>query len=225
MRSELRPVLRSMGTSRPGRLGEVPVHHGRAGQAELTAAMIGVGPQRAGQSTERLLDAGEFAHVVVTGIAGGIGPDIAVGDLVTPAEVEDLSTGERFVPGTIGDHRPSGVLSTTAELIEDEQRIGDLIARGIVAMDMETAAVAAVCHRRGIPWSVFRAVSDRPQDGLLDHGVFELLEADGSVNLGRALSYVASRPWRVRGLARLARDSSGASRRAASAAVAACAEL
>lgn len=226
MRSELRPVLRAMGGGRRERLGEVPVHVGRAGRVSLTAAMIGVGPPAARRSTERLLDAAVFDHVVVSGIAGGIGPGVAVGDLVVPCEVEDLTTGRRFRPATLGRQQASGVLSTTAsELILDEQRLCELRGRGVVALDMETAAVAEVCDARSRPWSVFRVVSDRPEDGLLDHGVFELLETDGTVNALRALRYVASRPSRLGPLARLARDSAGAARRAARAAVEGCATL
>ena len=68
-------------------------------------------------------------------------------------------------------------------------------------------------------------VSDRPEDGLLDHGVFELLESDGTVNALRALRYVAARPSRLGPLARLARDSGGAARQAAQAAVKSCEAL
>ncbi|HMK63912.1 MAG TPA: hypothetical protein VK386_09855 [Acidimicrobiales bacterium] len=225
MRSELRPVVRAM-HGQLQQLGGNAVHVGRAGRATLTAGLIGMGPAQARRATERLLDAAVFDRVVVSGICGGIGPGSPVGDLVVPAEVEDLTTGRRFVPSTISSHRPVGVLSTTnAELILDDQRLGELSQRGTVALDMETSAVAEVCEASGIPWSVFRVVSDRADEGLLDHAVFGLLETDGSVNLGRTLRYLAARPVRVRALARLARDSSMAIRRAAAAAVAACATL
>lgn len=225
MRSELRPVVRAI-SGRPQRLGDATVHVGAAGRAAVTAVLIGVGPGPARRSTERVLAAGRFDHVMVSGIAGGIGPGVAVGDLVIPAEVEDLTSGRRFTPTTVGDRRPSGALGTTAaELILGETELAELTARGIVALDMETAAVADVCEAHGVPWSVYRAVSDRPQDGLLDHNVFELLEADGSVNLARALRYVATNPRRVPGLSRLARDAMSAARRAARATVGACAAL
>ena len=224
MRSELRPLVRTL-RARPASLGALPVHVGRAGRAEVTAALIGVGPEAARSATERLLDAGGFDHVVVSGIAGGIGPGGSVGDSVAPEVVEDRASGRRFTPSPLGDRRPAGVLLTTAELIVDDDHIRALVDRGVVALDMETSAVAEVCEARGRPWSVFRVVSDRPEDGLLDHGVFELLESDGSVNVARALRYVAGRPGRIRHLARLARDSGGAARRAARDATAACATL
>lgn len=224
MRSELRPVVRAMG-GRAERLGAFDTFVGTAGGNRVTATMIGVGPEAARRSAEQLLDAASFDHVVVTGIAGGIGPGIAVGDLVTPEAVEDLRTGTRYAPRTLGRHRPAGTLSTTHELIVDDERIADLVRRGVVALDMETSAVAAVCEERGVPWSVFRVVSDRPQDGLLDHGVFELLEADGTVHPGRTIKYVVTRPSRIRHLARLARDAGGAARKAALATLSASATL
>jgi len=224
MRSELRPLVRLTG-GRPDRLGGVAVHVGRAGRAAITAAMIGVGPPAARRSTERLLDAGRFDHVVVSGIAGGVGHGAVVGELVTPAFVEDLSNGRRFTPTTLGYHPPAGVLSTTAELIVDESAVAALVERGVVALDMETAAVAEVCEERARPWSVFRVVSDRPEDGLLDQGVFELLELDGTVNLMRTVRYVLAKPARLGPLARLGRDAAGAARKAARAAVSASATL
>ena len=163
MRSELRPLVRALG-AKPSRLGTLAVHVGRAGRAEVTAALIGVGPEAARTATERLLDAGGFDHVVVSGIAGGIGPGGSVGDPVAPEMVEDVASGRRFTPAPLGDRRPSGVLLTTAELIVDDDHIRSLVDRGVVALDMETSAVAEVCEARGRPWSVFRVVSDRPEE-------------------------------------------------------------
>jgi adenosylhomocysteine nucleosidase len=224
MRSELRPVVRAL-SARRSMLDDTPVYTGTAGSTAVTAAMIGVGPEAARRSTEQLLQASAFDHVVVSGIAGGIGPDVEVGDLMTPAAVEDLSTGRRFVPAPLGGHTQAGTIGTTEELILDEARLAGLVARGLVGLDMETAAVAEVCEGSGVPWSVFRVVSDRPQDGLLDDGIMTMLQADGTINARRALLYVATRPGRIGALARLARDSGGAARRAARAAVAACATL
>src|SRR6476469_8382533 len=62
--------------------------------------------------------------------------------------------------------------------IEPGQEIGD----GYIALDMETAAVAAVCEARGAQWTVFRSISDRPSDGLVDSTVWEMTEMDGSAD-------------------------------------------
>lgn len=224
MRSELRPVVKAL-RAKPQLIAGIPVHAGSAGGRPVMAALIGVGPPAARAATARLLDTGAFSHVVVSGIAGGIAPHLEVGSLMVPHAVEDLATGERFEPASVGPEVAAGVIGTTAELIVEDDRLRALVERGIMGLDMETAAVASVCQERDVPWSAFRVVSDRPQDGLLEHGVFELLETDGSINLGRTLRYLSGDPRRVKPLMRLARDSAGAARAAALAAVAACATL
>ncbi|HLX87590.1 MAG TPA: hypothetical protein VKR22_03875 [Acidimicrobiales bacterium] len=224
MRSELRPVLRLI-SARPSTLGASPVHTGTSGSTDVTAAMIGVGPAAAREATQRLLDSGSFDHVVVSGIAGGIGPDLEVGDLVTPAELEDLATGKRFTPTVLGPHQAAGTIATTHELILDDDRLRELVDRGIVGLDMESSAVAEVCEARGLPCSIFRVVSDRPQDGLLEPGVMDMLQADGTINAPKALKFLVTHPHRMGPLIRLGRDAGAATRRAARHAVAACATL
>ncbi|UCE87523.1 MAG: nucleoside phosphorylase, partial [Deltaproteobacteria bacterium] len=88
-------------------------------------------------------------------------------------------------------------------------------------IDMETAAVAAVCERRRCPWSVFRAISDRADDGSTDAAVLALAGPDGRPDLLAVARLVLTRPRRVPQLVRLARGATRAARVAASAAVAA----
>ena len=95
-----------------------------------------------------------------------------------------------------------------------------MAGRGVVGLDMETAAVAAVCERRECEWSVVRSISDRP--GEVPAGVLDLAGADGTPNLGKAVTFMVTRPWKVPGLVRLARNSQRAANRAAAAAVVAC---
>jgi hypothetical protein len=89
----------------------------------------------------------------------------------------------------------------------------------VLAIDMETAAVAAVCERRGRPWSVFRALSDRAGDPLVGADVLALAGEDGEPDLAAVFRFLLRRPWRLPLLVRLGRDSSRATRAAAAAAV------
>ena len=55
---------------------------------------------------------------------------------------------------------------TSDVLIDDLDELAAMHTdRGVVALDMETAAIAHVCETRGVPWSVFRAISDRSSEG------------------------------------------------------------
>jgi hypothetical protein len=66
-----------------------------------------------------------------------------------------------------------------------------------------------------VPWTVIRVISDRPEDGLTEEPVMEMLRPDGSTDVAAALRLLAARPRRIPRFARLGRDASMAARRAA----------
>jgi adenosylhomocysteine nucleosidase len=147
---------------------------------------------------------------------------VAVRDLVVPEVVTDWPEGREYHPTPLGARAPSGRLVTSDEYGYDPEVVAGMIDVGVVAVDMETAAVAAVCEAQGTPWTAFRAISDRADDDTVDEAVLGLANADGSPNLGAALRYIARRPWRLPRLAALGRDAAAAARAAAEAAAAAC---
>jgi len=217
MQPELRPLLRRLRL--PRRASEGGLHAGTHGAVEIVAAMTGIGTRAAAEAAERVLDALPVDHVVVVGIAGGVGPSLALGELIVPERVLDLATGAEHRPARLGDAAPRGTLATSDALIVDPAEIARLERRGVVAVDMETAAIAAVCERRGRPWSVFRAISDRAGDPSVGPAVLGLVGPDGRANLPALARFLAQRPWSVLLLARLARDMQRATKAAAAAAV------
>lgn len=222
MPMELRPVVRSARLSRSGEHG--PVRHvGAVGRWDVVAGLTGIGTDRARSAATAVLDATEVDHVVVVGIAGAVGTRHGVGEAIAPVSVVDAATGRSFAPHPLGDLvGVAGTLVTGDELIRDAARLADLEAEGVVALDMETAAVAAVCEDRGVPWSVARAISDLAGDEVVGDTVEGgLASADGQPDLRAVLRYVGPRPWRVVGLARVANQAQRAARAAAELAVAA----
>lgn len=219
---ELAPLVRALGGRRE-RLGGLAVHVGRVGGTSVAAIRIGVGTRSAARSVERLLDAVAVDHAVVVGIAGGVRRDAGIGDLVVPDLVVDAATGAEYRPHPFGDAPAQGALWTSDELLRDPAVLETLDRRGVVGLDMETAAVAAVCERRGCRWSAIRAISDRPTDAALDASVSGLVRPDGSPDLVAVARYLLPRPARIRHLLRFARDMRVAARVAAEHAVRACA--
>ena len=136
-------------------------HAGRVGDVEIVATRTGIGTEPATRATQRLLDTASIDHVLVVGIAGGVHPDSNIADIIVPATVVDSATGTEYVPVTLGGREGIGTLLTSDGLVVDLEDFGELAGRGIVALDMETAAVAAVCEARGCAWSVVR-VAQRP---------------------------------------------------------------
>jgi adenosylhomocysteine nucleosidase len=199
------------------------VYRGRVGRASVVATLTGIGTRAATRAAEQLLDAEPLDRLIVVGIAGGVGPALAIGDIVVPTLVIDGASGEAFPPAPLAGLRASGLLQTSDEFLAEPDRVASLEARGVVAVDMETASVAAVCVRRACPWSVVRAISDRA--GELPKEILGLVKPDGSPDLSAAARYVLRDPRRLLSLITLGRDSARAASAAAHVAVRACAEL
>lgn len=196
MPRELRPLVRALSLCRTELAGR-PAWSGSG----VVAATLGVGPRAARQAAGALLDATRPSGVLVIGVAGACDRSLRVTDVVNPARVLDVAHGtafepQSFLPGAEAVPR-RGTLATVA-------RIGAPVPAGASAVDMETAAVAAECVARGVPWDVRRAVSDVP--GGLPAATATLLRDDGRVDVGSLLRLCARQPAQVVALAKLGRD-------------------
>jgi len=211
---ELRPLRRRLRLHKTG-LG----YTGRIDDREVIATVSGVGTALARAAAIRLLDTVAVESVIVVGIAGGIDDHLPIGTLVLPRVVVDGADGSAHRPTPLRVGTPYGKLWTTDELVVDPARHADLRSDGVLALDMETAAVATVCSERGVPWSVVRAISDRASDGTVDAEIFGLTRADGRPNLPAVFRYLVGHPAGVPRLLRLARGSRLAAERAADAAI------
>lgn len=216
MPSELGPLVGAFGLRRMP-AGEGRFFRGAAQGIEVVASITGIGMRAAASRARQVLDSLSPDHLVVVGVAGGIGPRVAVGDLVVPERVLDLETGAAFHPAALGGFPRSGTLASSDRIIEEPEEAAALEGRGVVAIDMETAAIAAVCERSGCPWTVFRAVSDRADDGSTDAAILGLVGPDGRPRPLAVLRFVLGRPRRIPQLVRLARGAGAATRTAADA--------
>ena len=188
---------------------------GKAGSIELVAAKTGIGTRLAAEATARLLDGAAVDHVMVVGIAGGMGPS-KVGDLVFPEVVVDKASGSEYRPSPLGGVQSSGRLVTHDDFDMQDAERDALVADGFIAVDMETAAVAGVCEQRGVRWSAVRSISDLV--GVTPGDVIGLANPDGSPNVGASVRYLLTKPWRIPRLVRLGFDAQNAARGAAAAA-------
>lgn len=210
MPSEFSPLVKALSLRR----GE-PVFTGVAGPIELVAAKTGIGTRLAAEATERLLDSAAVDHVMVVGIAGGMGPS-KVGDVIFPEVVVDKASGAEYRPSPLHEVRSHGRLVTHDDFDMQPDECAALVGNGFVAVDMETAAVAAVCERRGVRWSAVRAISDLV--GVTPGDVIGLANPDGTPNIGASIRYLVTKPWRIPKLVRLGLDAQRAASGAAAAA-------
>ncbi len=151
------------------------------GAGGLHIVVAGIGSPRAGLAARRLVDAGARA-LLSWGVAGGLSDALAPGDLLLPERIDAegdawLVDAEwraqlaRQLPAATGGRlwcSRSPVLS-----LPDKQA---LAARGMSAVDMESAAVAAVASMACLPFVAVKAICD-PAGRAVPGPALELLDA------------------------------------------------
>jgi nucleoside phosphorylase len=130
--------------------------------AKVTVAHTGMGLEAAAAAAEALLTSVRPAWQMSGGFAGALDPRLRVGDVVV---------AENFCSPTLLARLD--VAATRGALVS-RARPAELVAEkaalhretGALAVDMETAAIAAACHHAGIPMLALRAISDTAHEPL-----------------------------------------------------------
>ncbi len=212
LREEQAGLLALMPGQRPERLAGREFWRGQLQGHEVIAVLSGIGKVAAATTTAVLMERFAPQLLIFTGVAGGIGDGVAVGDLVVGNAFlqHDMDASPLFprheLPGygrsrLLADPRLLAVLQMAAEeavawlprqldpatraafgLQAPRVHCGKIItgdrfvasaaeSRALraelgtaLAVDMESAAVAQVCHDYGVPFCAVRTISDRADD-------------------------------------------------------------
>lgn len=218
MPSELAPFVAKFGAMNKESLGDRPLYRGSLGDVEVLATRTGMGTDFATEVTDRVLDRYEVDHVIAIGIAGGF-EGVEIGDVLTPSLVINGDDGSEYVPTAPPGITPRGKLRTSKHFSAERGLMARLASEGINAVDMETAAIGASAQRHQCSWSVYRAISDRASDDLIDSEIFGMATPDGSPDYWASLRFIARRPWMLPRLIRIGRDAQRAADAAAEAAL------
>ena len=226
---ELEAIVTAFGLRRAADADDA-LMRGRVGDHDVTAMHIGMGPPSTRAALTRVFDVDQpdrttYDHVMIAGICGGLDPDLPVGTLINPEMVIDHTSGATYVHRPPGSEPKAGKLITTEGVSLDANQSLRFFDDGCIGVDMETSAVAEVCEANGCPWSVYRCISDRHFDGLLDEQVIKLANPDGSGNREAFERLLAEDPSILPKLEQLGRDSALGARLAAEAAVRGCLAL
>jgi adenosylhomocysteine nucleosidase len=217
MPMEAKPLARQLGL-RHATVAGGPGWTGTLDGRPVVALVTGMGTRLAAAGIERLLAALTPAYVLVVGITGAVDDETPIGTVIRPTRVVDHATGREHRHHALGPGEAHGALWTT-DAITQASDLPALRAQGVVALDMETAAIAQACEAAGVPWTVIRAISDRATDGSVDDEVFHLARTDGTPDPAAVARFLARHPRRIPGLLRMGRDASLAAKRAAEAAI------
>jgi adenosylhomocysteine nucleosidase len=194
---------------------------GMAVEARL-AAGPGVTTLRAGGDPMRLRAILDAQHnpqcraVISVGIAGGLDPDLAPGDVIVATGVAapdrhhtasiDIA---RALAARLAKHPKRVALArlagVDAAVMSPLAKQALRAATGAIAVDMESHVAAAFAARHGLPFAAVRVVCD-PADRALPELVATALRPDGEVNLPSVLRELWRSPTQVFAMTRLARD-------------------
>ncbi|MFB6358423.1 MAG: hypothetical protein ABEJ96_05335 [Thiohalorhabdaceae bacterium] len=173
----------------------------------------GPGPDRARKAAESLLAEGA-TRLLSWGIAGGLDPRLASGDLVLPKEVAavppipcDADWHQRVWNRLASQRMPSeGRILSREQPVTSPSEKGRLAsAWDAAAVDQETLGVAETAREAGAPLLVLRAVVDA-SDRAIPPGLAASLGEDGGVDGWRLFRALAGSPGQVTALPGLARD-------------------
>lgn len=184
MGKELELLLPLLNDTKEITINDITFYNGRCAANEVIVMKSGIGKVNAAVGTLTLIETFHPVLVLNTGVAGGLGADAGVLDVVVADRVayHDVWCG----PGTVwGQVQGLPRFFETATLALDDPSLkhgliasGDIFVsrpeevahiRGLypdaMACDMESGAIAQVCALKGVPMAVIRVVSDTPGQG------------------------------------------------------------
>lgn len=194
------------------------------------AVRAGGGGAKGAERAAEGLVAGGATALLSFGLAGGLHPALQAGDLLIPATVvldRETWAADPGLMARLGPATPGALYGTLygggAVLATAADKAALHAHTGAVAVDLESAAVARVARRHGLPFAVLRAVCD-PAGRDLPRAALVALDPDGRIGALRVGGAVLARPSDIPALIRLATDAARA-RRALVARVAAIGRL
>ncbi|GLK60298.1 MULTISPECIES: phosphorylase family protein [Azotobacter] len=176
--------------------------------------LSGMGPEAARKAAQALADAGAGA-LATFGVAGALDAGLRSGTLLCPHGVLD-GDGRTYMtdPAWCGRLRKrlasaglpvvSGItlLSSCRALSTPEAKMAAHSRYAAAAVDMESAAVAAVAADRNLPFATLRAIVDE-RDDALPEALQAAIGPWGQPQLPRLIATLARRPWLLSRLPRL----------------------
>ena len=165
-------------------INDTVFHVGRIGSHEIVALQSGIGKVNAAVATLTLIDSFHPNLVINTGVAGGTGA-ARILDVVIPDRIayHDVWCGPGTEPGQASGFplffecplpaslveelgARQGILASGDIFVSRRQEVDHILALypEAVACDMESAAIAQVCHLKNVPFVCIRVISDTPGD-------------------------------------------------------------
>ena len=183
----------------------------------VSILIVGIGRANAEKSIRDFLVANAPKLVLTCGFAGGLNPDLKVGDVVFDMQVKNQMEPLCIVSYkdlTDAGARPAKFFcaDSIAVTVAEKEKVRS--QTGAEVVEMESAAIHAVCAERDIPCVTVRVISDTAHEDLpLDFN--KLSKPDKSLDFGKLAWAIAKSPGKIGALMALQKKTSFAAGRLA----------
>jgi len=199
-----------------------PFHKLAAQRPGVFTVIVGIGRQNAERSVRHFLASAAPELVLTCGFAGGLNPELKVGEVVFEIGKQQSATGNQSEPPDVGCYEKLMAAGAKpvkffcadriATTVTEKKRLRD--ETGADAVEMESAAIQAVCAEKNIPCATVRVISD-PADEDLPLDFNALAKADRSIDFGKLAWAVAKSPGKIGALLALQKKTQLAAQRLA----------
>lgn len=187
---------------------------GTIGKNEMVLSQCGIGKVNAAVGAVEMIDHFTPDAVISTGVAGGASVELETQEVVVSTEAcyHDAYCGEEQQMGQImglparfaadsrllevaksldcGTKITPGLIVTGDWFVDSRDKMRSILDNfpDAMAVDMESAAIAHVCHLRQVPFISFRIISDIPLKDTKASQYFDFWDriADGSFGVTKA---------------------------------------
>jgi adenosylhomocysteine nucleosidase len=177
---------------------------------DISTLIVGIGRANAEKSVRSYLDANSPELVLTCGFAGGLNPNLKIGDVVFEMPLkQQLEAPSGISSKKMADAgaRPAKFLCANriATTVAEKQKLRSETGADVV--EMESAAIHAVCAERNIPCITVRVISDTAHEDLpLDFNA--LSKPDKSLDFGKLAWAIARSPGKIGALMALQKKTS-----------------
>jgi len=188
-----------------------PFHPVAAGKPGIFTIIVGIGRQNAERSVRSFLTACTPDLVLTCGFAGGLNPELKLGDVVFEIANPQSELGLKLAAAGAKPARIFCADRIATTVAEKKQLRTET---GADAVEMESAAIQAVCLERGIACATVRVISDTAGEDLpLDFNA--LAKPDHSLDFGKLAWAIVRSPGKIGALLALRKQTKFAAERLA----------
>ena len=191
-----------------------PFHKIAAGRPGIFTLIIGIGRQNAGKSVRRFLESCSPELVLTCGFAGGLNPDLKVGDVIFESGMQKAESGNLEERLLAAGAKPAKIFCADRIATSAMEKWQLCVDTGADAVEMESAAIHAVCAEKNIPCVTVRVISDTAHEDLpLDFNA--LAKPDKSLDFWKIFFAIARSPGKIGALMKLQKKTSFAAKQLA----------